>query len=91
MDRSFSQGIPRRAATCLRRRIESEVVPGITAAVAAAAAAEISLTDRCHAEQVLLVSAHQSADKAGPDWSALVSRRTTIVVYMSGQAGEVAE
>jgi len=71
--------------------IESEVVPGITAAVAGAAAAQISLTDRRYAEQVLLVSAHQSPDKAGPDWSALVSSRTTIVVYMPGQAGEVAE
>jgi uroporphyrin-III C-methyltransferase len=71
--------------------IESEVVPGITAAVAGAAAAQISLTDRRHAEQVLLVSAHQSPDKPSPDWSALVSSRTTIVVYMPGPAAEVAD
>jgi uroporphyrin-III C-methyltransferase len=43
-----------------------EIVPGITAAVAAAA--QISLTDRRYAEQVLLVSAHQVSGKASPNW-----------------------
>ena len=71
--------------------IATEIVPGITAAVAAAASAQISLTDRRYAEQVLLVSAHQAPDKPGPDWRALISARTTIVVYMPGHPREVAE
>jgi uroporphyrin-III C-methyltransferase len=71
--------------------IETEIVPGITAAVAAAASAQISLTDRRYAEQVLLVSAHHAPGKPGPDWRALVSARTTIVVYMPGNPRVVAE
>jgi uroporphyrin-III C-methyltransferase len=71
--------------------IDVEIVPGITAAVAAAASAQISLTDRRYAEQVLLVSAHQAPGKAGPDWGGLISSGTTIVVYMPGQTRDVAE
>jgi len=71
--------------------VDIEIVPGITAAVAAASAARISLTDRRYADQVLLVSAHQAPGKAGLDWRALLSSRTTIVVYMPGQTRDVAE
>lgn len=71
--------------------IEFEIVPGITSAVAAAAAARISLTDRRCAEQVLLVSAHHAPGKAGPDWRSLVSSRTTIVIYMPGDHTDIAE
>jgi len=71
--------------------IDVEIVPGITAAVAAAATARISLTDRRYAEQVLLITAHHAPGKARPDWRALVSSRTTIVVYMPGQTRDVAE
>jgi uroporphyrin-III C-methyltransferase len=68
-----------------------EIVPGVTAAVAAAAAARISLTDRRYADQVLLVSAHQAPGKASADWRALLSSRTTIVIYMPGQTSVIAE
>lgn len=71
--------------------VDVEVVPGVTAAVAAAAAARISLTDRRYADQVLLVSAHQAHGKTAPDWRALLSSRTTVVVYMPGQTGSIAE
>jgi uroporphyrin-III C-methyltransferase len=72
--------------------IEFEIVPGVTSAVAAAAAARISLTDRRCAEQVLLVSAHHAPGKAGPDWRSLVSSsRTTIVIYMPGDHTDIAE
>lgn len=71
--------------------IEFEIVPGITSAVAAAAAARISLTDRRCAEQVLLVSAHHAPGKPGPDWQSLVSSRTTIVIYMPGHHRDIAE
>ena len=71
--------------------IDVEIVPGITAAVGAAAAARISLTDRRCADQVLLVSAHQAAGKTELDWRGLSSSRTTIVVYMPGETRDVAE
>jgi len=61
--------------------VDVEIVPGITAAVAAASAAEISLTDRRYADRLLLVSAHRAAGKAEPDWRGLSDSRTT-VVYM---------
>jgi len=70
-----------------------EVVPGITAAVGAAAAARISLTDRRLASQVLFTTFSRGA--AGPfpegaNWSA-ITRETTVAVYMPGlHYGEVA-
>jgi uroporphyrin-III C-methyltransferase len=71
--------------------VEFEIVPGITSAVAAAAAAGIALTDRRSVEQVLLVSAHHAPGKPGPDWRSLVSPHTTIVVYMPGHHANIAE
>jgi uroporphyrin-III C-methyltransferase len=70
--------------------VEVEVVPGITAAVAAAATVEMALTDRRCAGQVVLVSAHHAPGKPGPDWRGLVTSRATIVVYMPGEHRNVA-
>ncbi len=39
--------------------IEFEVIPGVTAALGAAASAQISLTDRRHASRVVFVTAHR--------------------------------
>ena len=39
--------------------IEFDVIPGVTAALGAAAAAQISLTDRRHASRVVFVTAHR--------------------------------
>ena len=71
--------------------VHIEIVPGIIAAVAAGAAARISLTDRRCADRRLLVSAHHAAGKAEPDWRGLSDSRTTIVVYMSGDHKNIAE
>lgn len=71
--------------------IEVEVVPGITSAVAAAAAARIPLTDRRHADQVLFLSGHCAEGKESIPWNAAISDRTTIVVYMPGDYCRVAE
>ena len=67
-----------------RAGIETEVVPGITAALGAAAIAQISLTDRRMAARVVLVSAHRVPGAPEPDWSGLAAPDTTIVVYMPG-------
>lgn len=67
-----------------RAGIETEVVPGITAALGAAAIAQVPLTDRRMAAQVVFVSAHRVPDIPEPDWSGLAAPDTTIVVYMPG-------
>jgi uroporphyrin-III C-methyltransferase len=65
--------------------IDFEVVPGVTAALAAGAAVKVSLTDRRWASQVIFVSGHSCAGHPRTDWRAVVSARTTIVIYMPGQ------
>lgn len=64
--------------------ITVEVVPGVTAALAAAAGAMVSLTDRRLASAVALVTGHENPDKPGSmiDWSALARFPGTLVFYM---------
>lgn len=71
--------------------IEVEIVPGVTASLAAAASLGISLTDRRKADQLLFISAHRGHGKQNPDWQSLVNSRTTVVVYMPGGYQAVAE
>ncbi len=61
-----------------------EVVPGITAGVAAAAYAGIPVTHRDDASAVAFVTGHEDPDKDDPalDWSALASFPGTLVFYM---------
>ena len=63
--------------------VEHEVVPGVTAALGAAAAAGISLTDRRVASQVLLSTFSRGADANATDWGCLTPA-TTLVLYMPG-------
>jgi len=63
--------------------IEVEIVPGVTAALAAAAATQIPLTHREKASSLVVLTGHHSA--AGfSDWPASLSPKATIVVYMPG-------
>jgi uroporphyrin-III C-methyltransferase / precorrin-2 dehydrogenase / sirohydrochlorin ferrochelatase len=57
------------------------VVPGITAALAAAAAAEIPLTHRRLAHSVTFVTGH-AVEAAYLDWRSLAAPRHTVVFYM---------
>ncbi|HWS75952.1 MAG TPA: uroporphyrinogen-III C-methyltransferase [Quisquiliibacterium sp.] len=69
-------------AACAQAGIECLIVPGITAASAAAAALGAPLTDRSHGRGVALVTAHTQPGGAPPDWRALSATGLTLVVYM---------
>jgi uroporphyrin-III C-methyltransferase / precorrin-2 dehydrogenase / sirohydrochlorin ferrochelatase len=62
--------------------IPYSIVPGITAALGAAAAATLPLTHRRLAHSVTLVNGHQEDDGA-PDWRFFANPRHTVVVYMA--------
>ncbi len=66
-----------------RANVEFEIVPGVTAALSAAAAAGISLTDRRIASQVLLTTFSRGADGNAMEWGCLTPA-TTLVLYMPG-------
>jgi len=73
-----------------RAGVDVEIVPGVSAAMAAAATSRVSLTDRRKADQVLFISAHRGHGKEDSGWEALVTNRTTVVVYMPGDCAGVA-
>jgi len=64
--------------------IPFEIVPGVTAATAAAARAGISLTERGHASMVLLATAtdHTGRTSSALDWDLLARAEGTLVFYM---------
>lgn len=64
--------------------IPFEVVPGVTAAVGAAATAGIPLTHRSYTPSVAFVTGHEDADKteSAIDWPRLSTGSGTIVFYM---------
>ena len=64
--------------------IAYEIVPGITSALSAAAAAGISLTDRRFASCVVFATAHLRPGKDAVDWQRLVASNSTLVIYMPG-------
>jgi uroporphyrin-III C-methyltransferase len=64
--------------------VEVEVVPGVTAGIAAPAYAHIPLTHRDYSSSVIFVTGHESAGKYRPavNWSAIAQAAETIVIYM---------
>ena len=67
--------------------IRFEVVPGITAAFAAASSLGISLTDRRAASKLIFATGHHAVTKeqATPIWSGPLPEDATLVVYMPGR------
>jgi uroporphyrin-III C-methyltransferase len=72
-----------------RSNIEYEIVPGVTSALGAAAAAGIPLTHRRASSTIVLTAGHRaSASRASAnddgDWGQLAAGDSTLVVYMPG-------
>jgi uroporphyrin-III C-methyltransferase len=71
--------------------VETEVIPGVTAACAAAAQFGFPLTLRGTARSVLFTTARLDGDADRTDWSAAADPQTTLAVYMGGaKAADVA-
>ncbi|MEM6502979.1 MAG: uroporphyrinogen-III C-methyltransferase [Cyanobacteria bacterium P01_C01_bin.89] len=64
--------------------VEVEVVPGITAGIAAPAYVGIPLTHRHYSSSVTFVTGHESTGKyrSPVDWTAIANGAETIVIYM---------
>jgi uroporphyrin-III C-methyltransferase/precorrin-2 dehydrogenase/sirohydrochlorin ferrochelatase len=67
--------------------LDVEIVPGVTAALAGAAAIRASLTSRELARRVQFITAHTSDGKFPEDfdWGALADKRATTAVYMGNR------
>jgi uroporphyrin-III C-methyltransferase/precorrin-2 dehydrogenase/sirohydrochlorin ferrochelatase len=65
-----------------KAQIGFSVIPGVTAAIGAAAYAGIPLTHRDFAHSVTFVAGHANKDGREPDWAALAKPGITAVFYM---------
>ncbi len=75
------------AEACRAAGVRMEVVPGVSAALGAAAAAQIPLTHRNAASAVTFV-AGQCKGLTEQDWSGLAGRGRTLVIYMGVATAE---
>jgi len=65
--------------------ISCEIVPGVTSALGAAAAAQIPLTHRRASSALVLLTAQHAAGTEAANWSKLVGSGSTLVIYMPGR------
>jgi uroporphyrin-III C-methyltransferase len=65
--------------------VEYEIVPGVTSALGAAAAAGIPLTHRQKSSALVLIAGQRASEKEA-DWNRLVGSGATLVIYMPGHA-----
>ena len=62
-----------------------EIVPGVTSALGAAAAAQIPLTHRRESSALVFITAHQASESEAANWSKLSGSGATLVIYMPGR------
>lgn len=62
------------------------IIPGITAAVGAAAQFEVPLTFRQEALRITFVTAHRARDAEAVDWSQFTDKKMTAAIYMGMSA-----
>lgn len=76
---------PEEAAVCEKAGIPFEIVPGITAGLAAAEYCGIFLSDRDYSSQVLFITGHEAQGKkqSNIDYKMLVKFKGSIVFYMA--------
>lgn len=67
-----------------RSNIEYEIVPGVTSALGAAAAAGIPLTHRRASSTLVLTAGHRASEDSAEGWSGLAGTGSTLVIYMPG-------
>lgn len=65
--------------------IPFEIVPGVTSAMGAAAAAQIPLTHRHASDALVLITAHRAKEMDPTDWRRFAGGGATLVIYMPGQ------
>lgn len=65
--------------------ISFEIVPGVTAALGAAAAAQVALTERHVAPAVALVTYGRAGGEPPMNWSSLIESGATLALYMPGE------
>jgi uroporphyrin-III C-methyltransferase len=65
--------------------IPYEIVPGVTSALAAAAAAAIPLTHRRLSSAVIFITAHQASESEAAEWNRFAGSGSTLVIYMPGR------
>ena len=68
-----------------RADIAFEIVPGVTSAMGAAAAAQIPLTHRHASSALVFLTAHQASGSEAANWTKLAGSGATLVIYMPGQ------
>jgi uroporphyrinogen III methyltransferase/synthase len=79
------------AQALLEAGVPFEVVPGVSAAVAAPAYAGVPVTHRGLSGAVTVVSGYRAGEAEGVDWSALARAGGTVVVLMgAGRRAEIA-
>jgi uroporphyrin-III C-methyltransferase len=65
-----------------------EIVPGVTAALSAAASLGVSLTDRRTSSRIVVITAHRAHENESElrtDWRSLAANNSTLVIYMPGR------
>ena len=67
---------------CRAAGVACEVVPGVTAALAASAGAGAPLTHRGSAQAVTFVTGHAAHGEPDLDWASLARANQTVVIYM---------